>query len=152
MNAIIGTSDRPCWLTEACNFPLLFCVSDTTLLGGDKAKYDSLKACVHNEQQEFLKKLRSKAHADSTRYTGCLHQAAHQIEVGHSVVILTGSCQLNQAVFSYPQVNEFSSGFSCTQQCHVACILHIQDFPTNVSIAPCCLIIHKLGPTCIHLV
>ena len=60
---------------------MLFGVADTTLLGRDKAKYDSLKARMHNEQQDFLKKLRFKAHADPTRYTGCHAQAAHQIEV-----------------------------------------------------------------------
>ena len=36
---------------------------------------------MQNEQQEYLKKLRSKAFADHSRYTGCHEQAAEQIEV-----------------------------------------------------------------------
>ena len=58
--------------------------ADHILQDKDKAKYDSLKARMQNEQQEFLRKLRSKAFADHTRYTGCHKQAADQIEVAPS--------------------------------------------------------------------
>lgn len=50
-------------------------------LDKDKAKYESLKARMQNEQHDFLKKLRSKALSDPTRYTGCHDDAVHQIEV-----------------------------------------------------------------------
>ena len=64
----------------------------------DKAEYDSLKARMQNEQQEFLRSLRSKAFADYTRYTGCHKQAAQQIEVAPSspsCCILTSSFNLS---------------------------------------------------------
>ena len=62
--------------------------ADHILQDKDKAKYDSLKARMQSEQQEFLRKLRSKAFADHTRYTGCHKQAADQIEVSPSPIML----------------------------------------------------------------
>lgn len=56
-------------------------VADHWLQDKDKAKYESLKARMQNEQQEFLRVLRSKAFADPSRYKGCHEQAAYQIEV-----------------------------------------------------------------------
>lgn len=55
--------------------------ADHWLQDKDKGKYVSLKAQMQNEQQEFLRVLRSKAFADPTRYPGCHEQAAYQIEV-----------------------------------------------------------------------
>lgn len=66
--------------------------ADHILQDKDKAKYDSLKARMQNEQQEFLRKLRSKAFSDHTRYTGCHKQAADQIEVAPSPPHVATSC------------------------------------------------------------
>jgi len=51
------------------------------LEGKDAGKFESLKARMANEQQEYLKQLRSKAFVDRHRYTSCYPEAAHQIEV-----------------------------------------------------------------------
>ncbi len=56
-------------------------VADVHLEGKDAGKFESLKARMANEQQEYLKQLRSKAFVDRHRYTSCHPEAAHQIEV-----------------------------------------------------------------------
>ena len=70
-----------------------FANADHILQDKDKAKYDSLKARMQSEQQEFLRKLRSKAFADHSRYTGCHKQAADQIEVSPSPHHVATSCK-----------------------------------------------------------
>ena len=51
------------------------------LEGKDAAKFESLRARMANEQQDYLKVLRTKAFADHARYTSCHALAAQQIEV-----------------------------------------------------------------------
>ncbi|KAL0039457.1 hypothetical protein WJX79_008968 [Trebouxia sp. C0005] len=53
---------------------------DVHLEGKDAGKFESLQARMANEQQEYLKRLRSKAFTDRQRYTSCHPEAAHQIE------------------------------------------------------------------------
>ena len=103
--------------------------ADHNLQDKDKAKYDSLKARMQNEQKEFLRQLRSKAFADHTRYTGCHKQAADQIEV-IPLHVATGNCQhvagSTKLLLSFALKACGASCLQCmaTTVCHVSLASH----------------------------